>query len=150
MPHFIPVLQFHYTNQESLQDSLLDPTRYSGKGHPVPLGPLVPCHCQSTPPGLVITSQTAVEAVCAALTGSPEVTRQPQLVERWKECPVFVVGKATAETGKVSACTVRHSTVCFPVAKLGLKAFGSCSGNAEALSQVIIKRKNVMLVINCP
>ena len=57
--------------------------------------------------GLVVTSQTAVEAVSAALAGSevtaglPEVTHRSQLVEQWKGKPVFVVGKATAQAGEM-------------------------------------------------
>ncbi len=34
-----------------------------------------------------------------ALTGSPEVTQQPTLVEQWRGPPVFAVGKATAQAG---------------------------------------------------
>lgn len=88
--------------------------------------------------GLVFTSQTAVEAVCVALAGSG-VTHQ--LVEQWKGIPVFVVGKATAQAGEVELkkCNIFPGVLDLVVNELGLETFGSYSGNAETLSQVIIK-----------
>ena len=52
---------------------------------------------------MIFTSQTAVQAASAALTGSevnPTPNPQGLLAEGWGRVPVFVVGKATALAGE--------------------------------------------------
>ncbi len=58
--------------------------------------------------GLVFTSQTAVESAISALADSEadtSATSTPwaeRLAEEWKDHPIFVVGKATAQAGMTS------------------------------------------------
>ena len=72
----------------------------------------------------MFTSQTTVEACQAALTplgcshqdgkGSsnrPDVPWKQHLEEQWSSLPVFVVGKATAEAGKMYFHLVSVSTI---------------------------------------
>ncbi|XP_064630592.1 uroporphyrinogen-III synthase-like [Lineus longissimus] len=93
----IPVLTFQYLNLEELRKRLNSPDRYS---------------C------LVFTSQRALDAVELAI----KVDNTP-LDQLWKDRPVFVVGKTTAEAAE----------------KVGFVTTGSDTGNAEALAPVILK-----------
>lgn len=68
--------------------------------------------------GLILTSKRAVEAI-----GSLPSDCGENPLDSWREKPVFVVGPATADS----------------VAKLGLKPSGEVAGNADNLSDWIVK-----------
>lgn len=93
---FIPTLHFDFVSQRELSEAMSNPSRFSG---------------------LILTSQTAVEACSRAL----QLGSVPQ---GWSSLPVFVVGTATAEAV--------HS-------QLALKAEGGTCGNAKTLAQTIIE-----------
>nr|QIA61830.1 uroporphyrinogen-III synthase [Halichondria panicea] len=96
--HFVPVLHYEHMNQDELRSDILSSDKFSG---------------------IVFTSGTAVEVCVSSLTEH----ERGRVTERWKQLPVFVVGKATAQA----------------VRGLGLSPTGSHSGNAETLSKLIIE-----------
>lgn len=79
------------------------------------------------------------------------------VVKRWNDVPIFVVGKATAAAGRctfmppsltncfiISHFLLLYMYVSFLVIKLGLKSTGAASGNAELLAEQIIKCKVII------
>ncbi|XP_065892257.1 uroporphyrinogen-III synthase-like [Dysidea avara] len=71
-PHFVPALQFDYTNIHEVVNHLHHPETFSG---------------------LILTSQNSVEAITLAVKSEAG----SNLLTLWKSLPVFVVGKATAK-----------------------------------------------------
>lgn len=74
-------------------------------------------------------------------------SEKSDLLKKWSNLPVFVVGKSTSKAGKQLCFVGRFITISyidhhkFAVNKLGLNTIGATCGNSELLSEEILKCK---------
>ncbi|XP_066549228.1 uroporphyrinogen-III synthase isoform X2 [Amia ocellicauda] len=99
----IPVLSFEFVSLSTLSEKLFQPEKYGG---------------------LIFTSPRAVEALRRCLEGEEDWIQTQK--DKWKDKPVYVVGKATAAL----------------VQEVGLVPRGEDTGNADKLSTFICEQED--------